>query len=212
MTFKQVIWDWNGTIVNDTHLNYESACAVLKKYDLPLITLDYYRDNLRFPLTPFYENLGALTKEREFAQIEVDFYDHYSTKFEIEVKLHDRVTEILDRAAELRVEQSILSARNHRGLLEEVEHFGLSGYFSKVQGATEGEDKGKLSYASSVLSGHDPKEVVMIGDTIHDFEIADALGIHSILIAKGINSRKLLEETPAQILDSHAELIGILFK
>ena len=211
MTFKQIIWDWNGTIVNDARLNHESACAVLKKYDLPLVSFDYYRDNLRFPLTPFYGDLGALTEERDFAQIAVDFYDHYSPKFKVEVKLHDGVSAIFDRAAELGVEQSILSARNHQGLLEEVEHFGLSGYFSKVQGATEGEDKGKLSYASAVLSGHNPKEVVMIGDTIHDYEIADALGINSVLIAKGVNSRKLLEETLAQILDSHTELSDILF-
>ena len=52
----------------------------------------------------------------------------------------------------------------------------------------------------------------MIGDTIHDYEIADALGISCVLVAKGVNSRTLLEETPVQILDSHVELADILFK
>ena len=213
MTFKQIIWDWNGTILDDTDLNHESTCVVLEKHGLPPITLDYYRNNLRFPLTPFYEKLGLMNETRDFAEIAEDFYAHYCKKFIADISLHENVLDIIKRGADLNLEQTILSARSHDSLLEEVEHFTLSQYFSKVQGSIKGEEhKGKLDYANRVLSDHDPKEVVMIGDTIHDYEIADALGINSVLIAQGVNSRKLLEETPSQILDSHTELAEILFE
>ena len=57
---------------------------------------------------------------------------------------------------------------------------------------------------------YNPAEVVMIGDTVHDFEVAQAMGTDCILISNGHNSRERLEKTGVLVLDSLEEVIGIL--
>jgi len=51
----------------------------------------------------------------------------------------------------------------------------------------------------------------MVGDTVHDYEVAQAMGTDCILIASGHNSRDRLEETGVLVLDSPNEIIEALW-
>ncbi|MDD3146293.1 MAG: HAD hydrolase-like protein, partial [Candidatus Riflebacteria bacterium] len=55
-------------------------------------------------------------------------------------------------------------------------------------------------------TGCKKETAVMIGDTVHDFEAASAMGIPCILIAAGHNSKKRLQATGVPVVNSLAEL------
>jgi phosphoglycolate phosphatase len=70
--------------------------------------------------------------------------------------------------------------------------------------------------ASKIENGHrliaelklDARELVLIGDTIHDYEVAAELGCQCILIANGHQSREILEATDAWVIDHLNQLLG----
>ena len=48
----------------------------------------------------------------------------------------------------------------------------------------------------------------MVGDTLHDFDTADAMGIPCVLIAAGHNSKKRLLACGVPVFDSIEEFAG----
>lgn len=62
MKYKNILWDWNGTILNDTPVAFEATNILLKRYDYPTITLEFYRDNMDTPIVNFYSKIFDLNK------------------------------------------------------------------------------------------------------------------------------------------------------
>ena len=52
----------------------------------------------------------------------------------------------------------------------------------------------------------DPHNVVLIGDTVHDHEVAQNIGVECVLVTHGHNSYARLVKTGAQVFDNIAEL------
>ena len=66
MKYKHVIWDWNGTLVDDTWLFVDIMNGVLKDRNLQGITLDDYRNVFDFPVQDYYTKLGFNFSEEAF--------------------------------------------------------------------------------------------------------------------------------------------------
>ena len=77
MNFSHIIWDWNGTIVNDASLCVEIVNEILHQYDLEKITLNYYINNFTFPVKEFYELIGLPITTASYKSISDFFISHY---------------------------------------------------------------------------------------------------------------------------------------
>ena len=58
MKYQHIIWDWNGTLLNDAWLFVDIMNGVLSNRKLPLITVDDYRKLFCFPVKDYYKKLG----------------------------------------------------------------------------------------------------------------------------------------------------------
>ena len=84
--------------------------------------------------------------------------------------------------------------------------------FTQLLGARDIYVKGKVAIALAWITQNDidANDVLMIGDTVHDFEVAENIGCDCILIARGHNSKERLMSTGAMVLDSIEELIRVV--
>lgn len=48
--------------------------------------------------------------------------------------------------------------------------------------------------------------VVLVGDTVHDYEVAEAMGIRCVLVAAGHHARAKLEACGCPVMDDLVEL------
>ena len=56
---KYVIWDFNGTIIDDVDVSFRAANILLEEYGLKKISShDEYRGMLCFPVIDYYRKLG----------------------------------------------------------------------------------------------------------------------------------------------------------
>ena len=208
--YKHIMWDWNGTLLNDSHLAVMVINQTLAKRDMSTIDHERYQQIFGFPVIDYYRRLGFDFVDESFEVVGTEFIDGYE-KHKFEVDLHPGVRKVLAALSERGVGHSILSAYKQNTLDELVAHFGLTDQFEKIVGLDNHYAHSKVDNAIQWMSelGMDKCEVLFVGDTEHDFEVAEAIGVDCVLIPGGHQTREALECTGARVLDGIREILKI---
>ena len=208
-----VIWDWNGTLVDDAWLCVEIVNALLGRRGLAPTNLREYSEVFDFPLRAYYESLGFDLEREDFAAMGDEFNILYSQRRR-ECRLREGAREVLAALGHNGVGQSLLSAYDQVSLEEMVSHYGLRPHFAAVAGVDNGLGEGKIERGHRHLADLNCRggEVLLVGDTLHDIEVAAALGIHCVLLPSGHQSRRRLELGECVVVDglfAVAALLGL---
>jgi len=183
-----VIWDWNGTLVDDLSLTIESVNRVLDDFGAAPISADQYRMHYRRPVVRFYESLlGRTIDTSTWSHINSTFHDHYDAHAAI-LRLAPVARASLAAVAGLGRSQSLLSMWSHGELEHEVRRHAISRYFTHVEG--HGSRTGDTKYEH--LAAHlerldirDPRRILVVGDAGDDAAAARAVGAQAALVASG---------------------------
>lgn len=206
MKYKHIVWDWNGTLLDDLWLCLESINFVLESRGMPKVSKDSYRSIFTFPVIKYYELLGFDFSKEKFPI--PGFLDYYRNFFK-KCNLHLNAHEILNENKENGLTQSILSAGKEDLLFDWVAHHKIDHYFDAIVGIENDAAEGKVNAGLNWLSkiGTSKKKILLIGDTIHDSEVAEQMGIHCVLVDIGHVSRERLLKTGRNVFDSLKSLI-----
>ena len=206
-TYKHIIWDWNGTLVNDNQVCAQVLNTILAKYGKPPTTFAQYRRAFGFPIAAFYEGLGFDFSRESYDEIADDYINIYARR-QFECQLHAGVSQVLQDCRDLGLGQSILSAYNQTMLEEAVHCFQISRYFTNVIGRQDFHAKSKIHLGRTLIRslGISPQQVVIIGDTTHDFEVARDLRTHCLLIGNGHQHPDRLQPCGVPVLESIHEV------
>ena len=206
MKFRHIIWDWNGTLWDDTWLCVEINNHMLARRNLPAITADIYRDRLCFPVDQYYCQLGFDYERDPYSTLAEEFIEEY-TRRRFECDLQPDARKLIQSLFNRNIPQAVLSAYQQDTLLQAVDFFRLTEYFEDIIGLNDIYASGKVENGKSYIASIavDPGEILFIGDTIHDYEVARAMGVHCVLVANGHNSRARLESCGVEVVDTLAE-------
>lgn len=205
--YQHVIWDWNGTLLNDAWLCVDVMNQMLYKYHKPALSLARYHEIFDFPVQDYYLRLGFNFDETPFEEIGMEFMAGYFERWRrCQLQIHAR--DILQNNAQAGVTQSVLSAMSIDLLREHAAYFQIDAFFGTLSGLNHHYATGKLDLAHEFMqqSGLDPRKVVIIGDTTHDFQVSQALGTDCILFSGGHHPRYKLEQCGVPIVDDYQEL------
>jgi len=183
---EHIIWDWNGTLLDDAHIATEVIGEILIENGLPAITLDEYRTHFCFPVENYYRKLGFDFNKTPFHFLADRFVRVFDERVK-GAKLFDGVTDLLDSISNQGIQQSILSAASQTHLDEIVDHFGVTRYFKRIYGLDNHYAKSKLHRGKQLILDIpiSKEKTVFIGDTDHDLEVGQELGIRVILLNGG---------------------------
>lgn len=210
--FKSVIWDFNGTLIDDLDLVVRSVNMQLAKRNLPSLTVPAYRDVFGFPVEAYYRRIGVNFENEAMADLSADFFAVYGPALK-DCPLHDGVIETMQRFKSIKLRQFVLSAMEEEMLRSMIEHLGIDGYFDGVYGLAHLEGDSKFSRGRDLLLDFeiDPGTTLLIGDTDHDAEVAKALELSVVLISRGHQSSERLRETGCTVYESYRELSQAIF-
>lgn len=206
--YKHVIWDWNGTIFNDVLLGIDIVNKMLVQRKLPTLSVESYRDTFTIPVKNYYEIIGFDFSKESFEDLGKHWMDEYESR-KFECGLYDSVVSLMEKISSLKIGQSILSAYSQHTLEEMVDHYGLRKYFDHIVGLDNIYAAGKLHLGIELMNrlGNGKGETLLIGDTVHDYEVASEIGADCVLIANGHQSKKVLEECGVKVFDSINKLL-----
>lgn len=195
MTYKNIVWDWNGTLLDDVVVSVETINRMLRKKRLPELTVDKYRSVFGFPVKAYYESIGFDFNRDDWEAISRDFVDTYN-ELAARVTLTPGVSTVLSGLKEKGVNQYVLSALQEDALNDMLSRFGIRDYFEGVCGSNNIYADSKVGRGYDMLQAYpiDPAETLMVGDTLHDAEVAEALGFDIRLYTGGHNSSARLQE------------------
>jgi len=209
MKYKHIVWDWNGTLLDDMWLCVNAINNVLKSRDMPLVSFKDYRNVFCFPVIEYYEKLGFdFTKEQFPIQA---FLEYYKNRFE-DCHLHKDAEVVLKKNSQFGITQSILSAGKQSSLAGWVKYHNIAHFFSQLIGIDNEKADGKTEAGINWLksSHHKPENILLVGDTIHDSEVAKAMGVRCVLIDIGHVSTDRLKRTGETVLPSLKSVLEYL--
>lgn len=194
VNYRYVIWDWNGTLLDDLAVCLEVINSVLERRKMVTLTSDKYGEVFGFPVREYYGRLGFDFTDEPFEAIAAEFVAGYQARSP-QAKLRSGTRRVLQAIAQTGAEQLVLSASNREYLAEQVASFGIQEYFTELLGIDNHYAAGKEGIALEWKQrvGLQPGQAVIVGDTIHDFEIAACLECDCVLVESGHQSKARLE-------------------
>ncbi len=191
MQTPYIIWDWNGTLLDDTDAGVRALNKMLVRRNLPAITRDFYRANFGFPVRPFYARLG-MDPDAEWERICVEFHDNIHAEPK---RIRPDARAALEYVRARGGRQSILSALRQDLLLRDTANAGVQDFFDEIYGVDNLDGATKLSRGHDLMkklvgptpmtNDQSPMTLFFIGDTLHDAEVGTALGATPILVDGG---------------------------
>lgn len=201
--YKHIIWDWNGTLMNDVDLCVELINQLLEPRGLKTLAREDYRNIFTVPVRDYYAKVGFDFSKESFEYLGKLWIDEYE-KRKFECGLYEGIANILERVNKLGIGQSILSAYAQPTLDLMVEHYDIKKYFTHVVGLDNIYAAGKIHLGIDLMKklGNGKGETLIIGDMIHDFEVAQEIGADCVLLASGHQSYERLAKTGAKVVES----------
>ena len=209
MNYDLILWDWNGTLLDDAAWCVEVTNRMLARRGLPRMSLEKYRRVFSFPVEDYYRKIGFDLEAESFADLSVEFIGLYGGK-ERNYTLHRGVPAALDLMDAKGVLQAVLSASEQGNLEAQMAEFGLADRFAAVLGIGDIYARSKLERGRCFLAQLGRPRCLLIGDTTHDREVAQALGADCLLLAHGHQCREVLAGAGAPVLENLAELAAAL--
>ena len=209
--YKHIIWDWNGTLLNDVDYCRRIINRILVENELPKLSLEKYREIFTFPVQDYYKEAGLDFSKTSFEILGKDFIDEYETK-KLTCSLHDNAAEVLLSINKAGIGQSVLSAYLHENLVNILNHYNLTQYFENIIGLDNIYAGSKTHLGLTLVEQLNlPKdEILFIGDTLHDAEVAEAMGVNCILIANGHQVKEKLILNNNMVLENINQLQNYL--
>ncbi len=205
-----VVWDWNGTLLDDLMVVLASVNAGVGPYRSEPVTLDDYRTHYTRPVKRFYDALlGREISHAEWIDLDHRFHLAYRSQM-TEAPLAAGAREALERTAGNGMSQSLLSMYPHDDLIPLVAAAGIDHHFDRIDGLRGSPGERKAPYLQSHLDqlSADPSDTLVIGDTPDDADAAAAVGADCVLVDNGSHHRPSLEATGVRIASSLVEAIA----
>ena len=207
---KHIVWDWNGTLLNDLGLVVEATNASLALFGAGPVSADEHRRDFIRPITAYYEGVvGRPISSAEFEDLDREFHAAYN-RGAPSLMLTGGVLDMLGSYAGT---QSLLSMWFHVDLVPAVERYGLTPYFRRVDGlraTVGGGHKAPLLKAHLAEMGLDGSDAVLVGDSVDDADAAAAVGADAILYTGGFTHVDKLRAVGVPVVDSLDEAVALI--
>jgi len=204
-----VVWDWNGTLLDDLDQVIAAVNATLRELGESPISVATYGAHYQRPVRRFYESLfGRAVHDDEWRLIDELFHDAYRSQLP-NVALAPDATEALEAVDAAGHTQSLLSMLSHDDLVNMTSMFGVDRFMRRVDGLRGVRGVPKQASLESHIEalGLSKLEVVIIGDALDDIAAARAAGTRCVMYDRGTFPRDQIRQAGVPTASS---LLGAL--
>ncbi len=205
MNKKYIFFDFNGTILNDVWLGLKLINDFLNDQNKPNINLEKYKMIFGFPIKQYYLDAGLDFSNTSFEEMALIYNDRYMSQ-SLECKLFDDVIDTLKYLKNKGCCLICLSSTEYNNLVFQLKYYNIYDLFDYVIGTSnyEGGSKSRLGYNFVRDNNIDSKECLVVGDTLHDLEVANLIGCDAVLFTKGHQDKSRLKKH--KMIDNLSEI------
>lgn len=208
--YTHVIWDFNGTILDDVEACIRSANQLLEAHGLPTLpSKEAYQRHFGFPIIDYYRCLGFDFTRVSYEELAPEWVGYYLEN----VKGAPLCKGIADAFALVRragISQWVLSATEQEMLTRQITELGIPDHFDGVLGMDTIHAYSKEELGIAWREAHPTARVLFVGDTDHDAHVARVMGADCVLLTTGHQRREVLEACDCLMVAECASAIATL--
>ncbi|MBQ7500893.1 MAG: HAD family hydrolase [Clostridia bacterium] len=211
MKYTDLIWDFNGTILDDIAVCVDIESDMLRRRGRPgFASVDEYYAVFCFPVKQYYINMGYDFSVESYDDVAEEWAKEYAVRT-VSCGLREGVADMLEKGRANGVGQIILSSSEKNILSDQLVSLGVSGYFKEILALGNSKGESKVDLAVEWFERTKPERALFIGDTAHDAEAAARLGCDCALVCGGHASAQTLASTGYPVYPDIAALCRELY-
>ncbi|AWL12031.1 Phosphoglycolate phosphatase [Saliniradius amylolyticus] len=211
--YRLVIFDWDGTLMDSAGRIVSSVQAVAKRLELPVPDDEAVKEIIGISLGPSLKRLFGELPEARMEQLVSAYRDEYVELNTTPTPLFNGVPELLTRLHGEGRTLAVATGKARRGLKRVWQQTNTGHFFHGSRCGDETESKPHPQMLEQLLEELDVPvhQAVMIGDTVHDMKMAEAIGMDRIGVSFGAHHPSRLEShKPKAIVDNIDQLAALL--
>lgn len=206
---KIVFWDWNGTLFDDVEVAIESRNTIFPKFNLSKInSIEEYRSEFTFPIKQYYAQAGVT--DEMFDEVAHAWIAEYQSRLH-SIPLRSGAVQVLQTLQNAGVNQVVLSASKQEHLVQQVKQFNIEKYFISLLGIDNIYAESKIKIAIDYCEKLNSQKFI-IGDTVHDYEVSQAIHAECLLLSGGHQSDDILKSKKAIFVNDIMQVADIIIK
>ena len=211
MKYQAVIFDWDGTLANSTGRIVESLQLASREAQLRQLTEFELKQIIGLGLPEALRQLWPELENSDSAVDEMrDLYSrHYMSEARSPISFFDHANSLLDSLIKAELDLAVATGKSRVGLDRAFKELKAGHLFTDSRCADETKSKphplmlNELAVSLSVA----PENMLMVGDTTFDLDMATAAGVDSVAITHGAHDLdKLMACNPVHVVHSLKEL------
>ncbi|MBQ3253330.1 MAG: HAD family hydrolase [Acholeplasmatales bacterium] len=208
---KHIFFDFNGTIIDDVDLCIGLLNEILENQNKKTVSKEEYKNVFKFPIRQYYIDAGVDFNIESFESLAVKFIEKYQPA-SLKCGLYNGTVEAVKYFKSKGIKVYILSASEKTNLIEQCNHYGITDLFDDILGIDNIHASSKISIATDFINNNNINidEAIFVGDTLHDFEVANAMGVNCYLVSCGHQSVDVLSKASVPIISDIKALRGVI--
>ncbi|MGE4350766.1 MAG: HAD family hydrolase [Bdellovibrionales bacterium] len=211
---QAVIFDWNGTIPDDSFLFCEATNKILLLLGASPVAIDPYREAYDVPVNNMYRAFGCSEEsmaEHRQEMVEV-WRDHYEANV-ASVQLRDGVKDMLAEISARGHRLTVLSNYVRESIAAQAGALGIAEYFDAILARPHADlkdvmhSKGKGDRLHAYVRENKVQQAIIVGDSPEEMEIARAFGCVSVGISGGCCSEARIRSAKPDYFVHHVKEI-----
>ena len=204
MAIELFIFDWSGTISDDKKPVYEANMKILESHGISRVPFEEWLNFAVQNASEYLFRQGINKNYQELMKLYCGFYEE-EVKSGNKPYIYPEAKEILKSIQDGAKDLAVLSSHPIVFLLKEAKQYGIEDCFAMIEGSIRDKVAGLEAIYNAL--GYPKEETAYIGDAIYDVRSAKKLGLVSIAVCGGYNSKDMLErEKPDFLLENLAAL------
>ena len=210
MKYKAIVFDWDGTLMDSISKIVESMQSSAKHLGFPVPDYNQAKDVIGISLLPALKQLFNIQDEKAANDLFHTYKDQFKEHAQISSPLFSGAIELLEELKKRGYILAVATGKARNGLEHNWEHSNTKHFFSASRTADDAQSKPSPDMLQQLLLELDlcADQVLMVGDTVYDMAMAEAINMDRIGVSFGVHSADVLHQhKPLAVIDSLDELL-----
>ncbi|MDD2700578.1 MAG: HAD-IA family hydrolase [Sideroxydans sp.] len=206
--YELIVFDWDGTVMDSTAMIATSIQSACRDLELPVPSDEDARHVIGMGLVEALRHAVPSAPEEMYEPL-ADRYRHYFLAQDQAIPLFSGARETIEELHEAGHVLAVATGKSRKGLDRVLDSSGLRPYFLATRTADQTFSKPHPAMLLELMDelGMQPEQVLMIGDTTHDLQMAINAGVDAVGMTYGAHPEEQLRELkPLALLNDFHEL------
>ena len=213
MSFKAIIFDWDGTLVDSEAHIVECITEAARKMGLPERTYDEKKHIIGLGMQEALLALYPDLSEQDVSELRQYYSQHFFGPKSEAVRLFPNVLDTLREIRARGINLAVATGKSRNGLNKALQSTGLGPLFDIERCADETRSKPHPMMLKEIAEfyQYDFHEMLMVGDTTYDMTMASAVGMPAVAVEYGVHSvEQLTACQPRKVIGCVSELLTLM--